>query len=170
MRVLKAGILAAIVAIPLVSSAGQEPPSSLEPMRHGTVNLSHEARRVTACTAKVEPQKTTCVATRQAADSTTKLTLKPVAGGDPTAKDRREAREISLPKDTQAQKLELGVGVWEIEWPGRSDKDRFFVAEHDEFDVKLRTEIGACKKQKDECRLKTDSTSLTVNIPQRCRR
>ncbi|MBE7485143.1 MAG: hypothetical protein HS104_34895 [Polyangiaceae bacterium] len=171
MRVLKATILAAIVALPLVSAAGQQPPSSLEPLRRGTVSLSHEATRVTACTAKVEQQKLSCVPTRQAADSSTTLTLKPVAGNDVASKDRREAQQVALPKDgTQVQKLELGVGIWEIEWPGRSEKDRFFVAERDEFAVKLRTEIGACQKAKDECRLKTDRTQLTVNIPQRCRR
>lgn len=171
MRALKATILAAVVAMPLVSAAGQEPPSSLEPVRRGTVNISHEARRVTACTAKVEQQKTSCVATRQAADSSTTLTLKPVSEGDVATKDRREAQHVALPKEGgQVQKLELGVGIWEVEWPGRSEKDRFYVAEHDEFAVKLRTDIGACKKQKDECRLKADQTQLEVNIPQRCRR
>jgi hypothetical protein len=171
MRALKATILAAIVGMPLVSAAGQEPPSSLEPMRRGTVSLSHEANRVTACTPKVAEQKLTCVSTRQAADSTTTLTLKPVAGEDVTNKDRREAQQIALPKESgQVQKLELGVGIWEIEWPGRVEKDRFFVAENDEFAVKLRTEIGTCKKVKDECRLKSDQTQLEVKIPQRCRR
>jgi len=171
MRALKATILAVIVATPLVSAAGQEPPSSLEPLRHGTVNLSHEANRVTACTPKVDHQKLSCTATRQAIDSTTAVTLKPVAGGDVATKDRREAQQVSLPKEGgQLQKLELAVGVWEIDWPGRNERDRFYVAENDEFAIKLRTDVGSCKKVKDECKLKTDQTQLVVNIPQRCRR
>lgn len=171
MRAFKATILAAIVSIPLVSAAGQEPPSSLEPVRTGKVAFSHDARRVIACTAKVEQNKTTCVPSRQVADAATSLTLRPVASGDVSAKDTREPVQLKLAKEAgQVQKLDLAVGVWEIEWPGRNDKDRFFVADHDEFSVKLSTEIGGCTKKKNECRLKTDRTRLEVSIPERCRR
>ncbi|MBI3202821.1 MAG: hypothetical protein HYZ29_14880 [Myxococcales bacterium] len=171
MRIFKATILAAIVSIPLVSAAGQQPPSSLEPARTGTVTFSHDARRVTACTAKVEQTKTTCVPTRQIAEATTSAMLRPVASGDVTAKDSREAVPLKLAKEAgHVQKLDLAVGIWELEWPGRSDKDRFFVADRDEFSVKLSTEIGGCTKKKNECRLKTDRTRLEVSIPERCRR
>jgi hypothetical protein len=170
MHVLKSTILATILAVPLVSAAGQEPPSSLEPQRMGHVTLSHQARRVTACVAK-PANKSGCSATRQAVDSATSLVLRPVVAADVASKDRREPQKIALPKDgATPRKLDLGVGIWEIEWPGRNDKDRFFVAEHDEFAVKLRTDIGTCSKVKDECRLKADQTRLTVSIPQRCRR
>ncbi|MBK7584617.1 MAG: hypothetical protein IPI67_31070 [Myxococcales bacterium] len=171
MRALKATILAAIVAVPLAAAAGQAPPNSFDSVRRGKVNLSHQALRITACVAKVEQQKTTCVPTADTTDSSTTITLRPVSQGDVASKDKREPREVSLSKDANAvEKLELGVGVWELDWPARNQKDRFFVAEGDEFAVKLHTQVGACTKTKDECRLKTDQTKLEVKIPKRCRR
>ena len=171
MRALKASILAAILSVPLVSAVGPQTPGSLDPVRTGAVSFIHDARRVVACSAKVEQNKTTCIATRQIADASTSLTLRPVASGDVTAKDTREAVQFKLPKESgYVQKLDLAVGTWELDWPGHSDKDRFFVADRDEFAVKLSTEIGACVKNKTECRLKTDRTRLEVKIPNRSRR
>ena len=168
MRMLSASILAAIIALPLVSSAGQEPPSSLEPGQRGTVNLSHAAVRVVSCALN---KKLTCSAAKQGVDSSATVSLNPIPDAQITSKDKRESVQVSLPKEGGvAQKLVLGMGVWEVAWPGRIEKDRFFVAENDEFDVKLTTQIGTCKKVKDACSLKADQTHLQVKIPLRCRR
>ncbi|MFO0571676.1 MAG: hypothetical protein U0263_38970 [Polyangiaceae bacterium] len=169
MRMFSASIIAAIVALPLVSAAGQEPPSSLDPGQRGTVNLSHAATRVVACS--LNKQKQTCTADKEPADSSSTVTLSPIITAQITGKDKREPVQVSLPKDGGVpQKLVLGVGVWEVVWPGRSERDRFFVAENDEFDVKLSTQIGTCKKAKDTCNLRADQTQLQVKIPQRCKR
>ena len=169
MRMLSASILAAIVALPLVSAAGQEPPSSLEPGQRGIVHLSHAATRVVACT--LNKQKQTCSADKQAVDSSATVTLNPIVDAQITSKDKREPVQVSLPKEGGLpQKLALGTGVWEVAWPGRNEKDRFFVADNDEFDIKLATQIGSCKKVKDSCNLKADQTQLQVKIPARCKR
>ena len=169
MRILSASILAVILAVPLVSSGGQEPPSSLEPGQRGTVNLSHAATRVIACT--LNKQKQTCLSEKQAVDSSASVTLNPIADAQIATKDKREPVQVSLPKEGGTpQKLTLGVGVWEVAWSGRTEKERFFVAENDEFDVKLVTQVGTFKKVASACSLKSDKTSLSVKIPARCKR
>jgi hypothetical protein len=169
MRMLSASILAAILGLPLVSSGSQEPPSSLDPGQHGTVNLSHTAKRVKACA--FNKQRQTCTAEKESVDSSTSVTLTPIADAQIATKDKRETVVVHLGKEGGvAQKLQLGVGVWEIAWPGKQEKDRFFVAENDEFDVKLVTQVGSCKKDQDRCALKPDANLVQVKIPARCRR
>ncbi|MFO0565133.1 MAG: hypothetical protein U0263_05695 [Polyangiaceae bacterium] len=168
-RLLTATLLAGVTLAPLVSSAGQAPPSSLEAERSGKVLLSHVAKRITECTASSKDGKLVCSANRESVDPATSVMLEPVPDGSVSRKDRREARTLTLPKEGKAN-VTLGVGTWEVAWPGRVERDRFYVAEGDEFAIELRTEVGACKKVKNECRLKTDQTKLEVKIPARCRR
>ena len=170
LRMLSTVILASLVAFPLASAA-DEPPSSLEPARHGSLTLSHEATRVIACTAKREANKLVCAPETASMDSSTNITLRPVAGGQVGAKDKRQPVQVALPQDgTQVKKLDLPVGVWELEWPARANHDRFFMAESDDFAIQLRTEVGSCRKVNDDCVLKADKTQLDVKIPKRCKR
>jgi hypothetical protein len=171
LRTLSAVFLASIVALPLISAAEPKPPSSLEPVHHGSLSLSHEASRIVACNAKLEGKKLECVPERQSADSSAALTLNPIHEGQIGDKDKRQPVQIALPKEGgQAQKLELPVGLWELQWPARTEHDRFYMAQGDEFAIVLKTVVGACRKLKDDCVLRTDKTQLDVAIPKRCRR
>jgi hypothetical protein len=171
LRALSAVILASLLGIPLVSTAEPNPPSSLEPVHHGELSVSHEATRVVACNPKTEGKKRECVPERQSADSSATLTLNPVREGQIGGKDKRAPIQVNLPKDGGlSQKLDVPVGLWELSWPARSERDRFYMAEGDEFAIQLKTQVGACRRVKDECVLKTDKTQLEVAIPKRCRR
>ncbi len=153
------------------ASPKEQPPSSLEHSRTAQVTFAHVAKRVIACGAKGKGKDLKCEAEHASADATTSLTLSPVGNASVSGKDKREPVTLSFPKTSgQPIKVALGPGVWEMAWPGRNKHDRFVVAEGDEVGIRLVTEAGACKRQKDDCILTTDRTLLRVVIPKECQR
>ena len=144
-------------------------PSSLDPTR-GTLTLTHDAARAIACAAKNAPGKLECSAERQSIDASADLLLTPVQH-DVTKKDSRKPMPVALPKDSgKPVHLELGAGLWDIEWPARSRSGRFQLLEKEELSIKLTTRLGACEPAKTECVLKTDRVEASLTIPKDARR
>jgi hypothetical protein len=171
LRFITLTVLGGGFALSFAPSTRQQPPSSLEPVHRGVVSFSHEATRVVACTRKTEGKKLQCSPEREPTDASTSLVLHPIAESAIVAKDQRQNVQVSLPKEGgHAEKVDLGVGLWEMDWAGPQDRHRFYVSEGDEFGIQLRTALGACKKVKDDCVLRTDKTLREVKIPDRCRR
>lgn len=169
LRPTSTAILAAALCLPLVSSAEEGPPTSLDEPR-GIVKLTHEATRVTACTTKKTRSGIRCVAERQPADSSTQVVLSPVKQGI-TQKEKREPINVACPKDGgQIVELDLGAGLWELDWPVRNRRERFQLAEGEEMAIRLLTRTGVCLPVKNECVLKTDRTEVDVGIPKHARR
>jgi hypothetical protein len=167
LRSLTAIVLGGGLALPL-ASPGQKPPSSLEPVHRGVVSFSHDAKRVVACNAKRDGGILVCLGQREPTDAATELELRPISQSTLVGQDKREQVHVAVNRDPR--RVELGIGLWEIDWPGRNQHDRFYVADADEFGIGLRTEVGSCKKAGKDCALKTDETVLEVKIPKRCRR
>jgi hypothetical protein len=145
-----------------------DPPSSLDPGPTGKVKLSHENRRAVSCAAqRNKKNEITCKVERVDADSATTLVLHPIAPARIAVKDKRPNVTVSFASQVgkQEKTLELGVGDWEIEWPGHDKFPRFRIHEGDDFLIKLRTDTGKCKKQKDECVLSTRDSSRECTVP-----
>lgn len=166
---LGAAALAAILTLSVVSVAGEQPPTSLDPAR-GTVTLTHSATRAVGCIAKSTLKKLECKPERQDIDASADLVLTPVQH-DVTKKDKRKPVPVALPKDSQKPvHLELGAGLWDIEWPARGRSGRFQLLEREELAIKLTTRVGACEPVKTECVLKTDRVETSLAIPKDARR
>lgn len=148
----------------------EKPPSSLAPGQSGRVTFSHTSDRVVACTAKGKGKDLKCVADKMASDASTSLTLRPTPSSEVAEKDKRQPVSVALPKTAGPIEVALAAGVWEIEWSGRSEHERFYVGRGDEFAISLATQVGSCKRQKDDCVLGTDKTTQQVTIPKECRR
>lgn len=162
-------ILAAIPCMPLSSPAGNEPPSSLDEAR-GTVTFVHVAERVVACTPKKSQGLLTCEPERQPVDASTEIALSPVQQGV-SRKDNRKPVSVSLPKDgTQGARVELGIGLWDLDWSAKSRQARFALGEREELGIRLTTTLGACQLVKDECSLKTDVSRVELTVPRHARR
>lgn len=148
----------------------EKPPSSLGEAQTGRVTFTHTSQRVVACNAKGKGKDLKCRSDRVSLDATTSVTLHPTPSAEVADKDKRQPVSIGLPKTSGPVEVSLAAGVWEIDWPGRNESDRFFVGAGDEFGIRLATQSGICKKQKDECILATDHSAQRVTIPKECRR
>lgn len=145
----------------------EKPPSSLLP-RSGKVTLRHSAQKTIGCVQKSKGRDLKCVPEFSTITRSAGLTLHPVTGPDVSDKDPRQAVKITLSKE--AVDVPLARGVWELEWHGRSERDRFFVGRGDELAIGLFTQLGGCKKSEDECVLSTEGSIQKVNIPKDSRR
>jgi hypothetical protein len=147
----------------------EKPPSSLAP-QSGKVAFSHASQKTIGCVPKGKGKDLKCSPELTTIDRSAAIKLHPVATPDVTEKDGRQAVNVSIPRGTATVEVPLARGVWELEWPGRSERDRFFVARGDELSIALTTRLGSCKKAKDECVLNTDGTAQKVSIPKESRR
>jgi hypothetical protein len=148
----------------------EKPPSSLEPTQSGRVTFTHTSERVIGCSAKGKGKDLKCVADKAASDASTSLVLRPSSSSQVAEKDKRQPVTVSLPASPRPVEITLGSGVWEIDWSGRSERERFYVGGGDSFNIGLASESGSCKRQKDDCLLATDKTTHKVAIPKECRR
>lgn len=146
----------------------EKPPSSLQPQA-GRVAFSHSSQKTIGCTSKGKGKDLKCSPELTNIDRGATITLHPVRGAGVSDKDARQTVNVSLPGSAPVE-VPLSRGVWELEWSGRSERDRFYVGGGDELSITLSTVLGACKKQKDECLLSTEGTSRKVNIPKDSRR
>jgi hypothetical protein len=148
-------------------SPSNDPPSSFDPGAKGKLKISHEHRRALACSATREKNETVCIAERRDADSATSLVLRPIPPPRITAKDKRQELTVNFAsqRGRQERTLELGAGEWAVEWSGLEARPHFRVESADEFEVKLRTLTGKCKKSKDECVLEPTAASKECEIP-----
>lgn len=147
----------------------EKPPSSLAP-QSGKVAFSHATQKTIGCVPKGKGKDLKCSPELASIDRSAAVTLHPVADPSVTENDKRQTVTVSLPKGTNTAEVSLARGVWELEWSGRSEHDRFFVAGGDELSILLTTQLGSCKKVKEECQLFTDTTAQKVNIPKDSRR
>jgi hypothetical protein len=147
----------------------QKPPSSLLP-QSGKVAFTHQSQKTIGCSAKGKGKDLKCVAELANADSSTFLTLRPVKSADPVTKDVRENVSVSLPRANAAVDVTLSRGVWELDWPPRRERERFFVEGGDDLAIGLSTQMGSCKRTKDECSLVTEGATQKVSIPRESRR
>lgn len=144
----------------------EKPPSSLVPQT-GKVTFSHSSHKTIGCIAKGKGKELKCTPELTEIPGSASLTLRPIREKNVMEKDRRQTVVVNVSNPVE---VPLSRGVWELGWTGRSERDRFFVAGGDEIAIVLSTQLGACKKNKDECLLVTDPTTLKVNIPKECRR
>jgi hypothetical protein len=145
-----------------------DPPSSLEPADpRGEILFSHRHRRVAGCEVERKRDKSTCRARERDADSATSLTLRPVLTRRLTGEDRREQIRIDFPSERGrlTQRHSLGVGDWEIDWPGHANRDRFRVDDGDAYEIRLRSISGKCRLVREACSLVTRASSRQVAIP-----
>jgi hypothetical protein len=145
----------------------EKPPSSLLP-RSGKVTLRHSAQKTIGCVQKSKGRDLKCVPELATITRSAAITLHPVAGPGVSDKEQRQAVKVTLSKE--AVDVPLARGIWELEWQGRSERERFFLGGGDELAIALFTQLGGCKKSEDDCVLTTEGSIQKVNIPKDSRR
>lgn len=164
-------VVAVCLAVPLLGGAASVPsagpPSSLEPGPHGTVTMSHNHWKVTACSPRHSAGKLTCHAQKAEADAALVLQLRPVRTPELVGKDPRKPVSVAIPSGTgpESAKVRLRAGTWEIDWPRHKPHERFLVGDGDEFGIQLVTRTGRCRAVKHICRLEPGKTERSVRIP-----
>ncbi|MBX3184211.1 MAG: hypothetical protein KIT72_01700 [Polyangiaceae bacterium] len=151
-----------------LASGKQQPPDSIEPReRPGKVTFSHKKERTISCTAKTKQPKADadCEAKREAMDASTRIELLPVPAPNLVKPDQRKPVTLDHPRDGKEVSAELGVGVWELVWAGRSQRERFRVNPDAPVKIQLQTTRGHCAAQSALCRLNASSTRHQVTIP-----
>ncbi len=151
-----------------LASGKQQPPDSIEPQhRPGKVTFTHKKERTLSCSAKAKPPKADadCEPKREAMrDVSTRIELVPVPPPS-LAPDNRQPVTLDHPSDAKEVSAELGAGVWELVWAGRSQRERFRVNPDTPVKIQLHTTRGHCAAQSALCRLNASSTRLQVTIP-----
>lgn len=167
----RAAIVAVFLAVPLLGGAASAPsagpPSSLEPGPHGTVTVSHNHWKVTACNAQHTGGTLSCHPQKVEADAALTLRMQPIRTRALVGKDPRKPVSVAIPAGTspQSAQIRLRAGTWELEWPGHKAQDRFRVGDGDEFRIQLVTRTGRCQKVKRSCLLDPDKTQRSADIP-----
>lgn len=135
----RAAIAAVFLAVPLLGGAASVPsagpPSSLEPGPHGTVTVTHNHWKLTACDARRAAGRLTCHPEQEAADAALALRMRPIRPPALAGKDPRKPVSVTVPAGTspRSARVRLRAGTWEIAWPGLKARDRFVVGDGDEF-------------------------------------
>jgi hypothetical protein len=144
-----------------------DPPSSLKPRAARTkIRIAHSHQRVVACVSQRKGAELRCRGTREEADSTTSLTLRPRPAPPTPGKAVRRAVRVSFASHIgqQEQEIELDAGPWELDWPGHKRLERFKASPNASIQATLRTTTGKCTKRQQSCMLSTDSTLQEVSI------
>ena len=162
-------ILPALAATLPDADASGLPPSSLDPdATTGAVTFEHRQRRVVACSAEKKGGELSCKATEEPMDAATSLTLAPVKDSAALAqRDRRSSVQVRFESDPNPPPVEVRVaaGLWELKWSGLKQRAQMRVAQGDEFDVRLSSVSGACRKQGSRCVVIPAPVKRDVSIP-----
>lgn len=140
------------------------PPSSLQPPPNDkvSVKISHEARRVVACSTVKKDSQLSCRAKYAPVDSSTALTFSPLPAGTKHKAERRGAH-IRFPAriGRQEHRLRVGAGRWQLDWPPHETKV-FSLAAGDALEIALRTTLGSCQTRGASCTLLRDEVARSV--------
>jgi hypothetical protein len=150
------------------SKAPGAPPDSFDPNGpRAKITLSHAHQRVLACEPIRKKDKPACKAKREAADSSGQLQLVPVRAPDITDEDKRQPISVQFPSKSKGGEQEVSVpaGLWEIDWAGRKQHERFQVQDGVGFKISLRSTSGSCVLKQTECRLDPSKLTRSVKIP-----
>lgn len=144
------------------------PPDSFDPNGpRAKITLSHRHQRVLSCQPVRKQDKPACQAKREAADSSAHVRLVPVRTPDLTDEDRRQPISVQFPSESKGGEQEVTVpaGVWEIDWAGRKQRERFRVQDGAGFKISLRSTSGSCALKQAECRLDPSKLTRSVKVP-----
>lgn len=154
------------------ASPSTSPPGSFDPSGpRAQITLTHANRRVLACEPIRKKEKPACLAKREPADSSGHVQLLPVRAPDITDEDRRQPISVNFPSESKGGEQEVTVpaGLWELDWAGRKQRERFRVVDGAGFKITLRSTSGSCVVKQTECRLDPSKLTRSVSIPPRHR-
>jgi hypothetical protein len=149
------------------SSASPRPPSSIaRDTGSAQVSLALDWQQVTRCTRAKRPVDR-CEAVVRNASPAVALSLVPIP--DERILSRTDSRKVvsvqlggSRPP---AASVRLGTGLWEVEWTGKDARARMVVRNAEDFSVKARAVIGACRFRNAQCQLVADAADRAIEIP-----
>ena len=146
-------------------AAAARPPSSIERHAEGAlVSFSHERRQVTRCTFMKTPGH--CDRRTAAVPSRAILTLTPIEDERVLShSDPRRAVRVELGGQPPTTAVRLGTGRWKLAWQDHAVIARMRVRGGEDFPVMLRTTVGSCARQGDQCRLVTEAIDRVIEIP-----
>jgi hypothetical protein len=148
-------------------AAPADPPSSLDPAAaRSKLSLHHAHARVRACERSIRKGTVMCTADKEPADASATVRLLPVKNPRIAGEDKRETREVALGGNgTLDEALELGAGVWELDWTDAARRARFELVAGDELMIRLESVSGACRTIRRECSLVAGVTTRKILLP-----